>query len=68
MIKVGDKVRILKMDGEPDYTDRVGTVKFIDDVGQIHGTWGGCALIPNVDKFVKIKEKDDYDQARIGVC
>lgn len=59
MIKVGDKIRILMMDGEPSYTDKVGTVEFIDDAGQIHGTWGGCTLIPSVDKFVKIKEKDE---------
>lgn len=56
-VKVGDKIKILSMDGENDYSDRVGIVECIDDIGQIHGTWGGCALIPNVDKFVIIQEK-----------
>ena len=49
MPKVGDKIRIIYMDGEPSYTNREGTVTFIDDMKQIHGTWGGCALIPGED-------------------
>jgi len=52
MPKVGDKIRILNMDGEPDYTGRIGTVTYIDDAGQIHGTWGGCALIPECDDWM----------------
>ncbi len=36
---------------EPDYTGKIGVVKFIDDANQIHGTWGGCALIPEIDSF-----------------
>ena len=51
MIKVGDKIKIIFMDGEPEYLGKVGIVKYIDDIGQIHGTWGGCALIPDVDQF-----------------
>lgn len=50
-VKVGDKVRIINMEGEPNYTGKVGEVRFIDDVGQIHGTWGGCAIIPESDSF-----------------
>ena len=51
MIKVGDKIKIFFMDGEPSYSGKVGIVKYIDDIGQIHSTWGGCALIPDVDRF-----------------
>ena len=51
MVKVGDTIRIIEMKGEPQYTGRVGKVLLIDDVGQIHGTWGSCALIPQEDKF-----------------
>ena len=51
MIKVGDKIKIIFMDGEPEYLGKVGIVEYIDDIGQIHGTWGGCALIPGVDRF-----------------
>lgn len=50
-MKVGDKIRIINMDGEPHYVGKKGTVTHIDDAGQIHGTWGGCALIPGVDEY-----------------
>lgn len=51
MVKVGDTIRIINMNGEPQYTGREGVVKSIDDMGQIHGTWGGCALIQGEDSF-----------------
>lgn len=50
-VKVGDKIRIIEMDGEPRYTGKEGIVDSIDDMGQIHGSWGGCALIPDIDRF-----------------
>ena len=43
-LKKGDKVRIVEMMGEPRYSGREGIVETIDDAGQVHGTWGGCAL------------------------
>ena len=51
MAKVGDKIHIIYMSGEPQYTDREGIVEYIDDAEQIHGTWGGCALIPGEDEW-----------------
>ena len=51
-VKVGDKIKVIKMEGEPHYKDREGIVTHIDDAGQIHGTWGGCALILGVDVFI----------------
>ena len=48
-VKIGDTI---KMEGEPQYKDREGVITHIDDAGQIHGTWGGCALIPEIDTFV----------------
>lgn len=54
MIKIGDKIRIISMKDEPQYKDKEGVVTHIDDAGQIHGTWGGCALIPGVDEFEKV--------------
>lgn len=56
-VKIGDKIRILYMDGEPQYTGREGIVEKIDDMGQIHTTVGGCALIPECDIFEVIEEK-----------
>ncbi len=49
---VGDTVKILFMEGQPTYAGKEGIVDLIDDAGQVHGTWGGCALIPGVDRYV----------------
>jgi hypothetical protein len=59
-VKIGDNIRINYMKDEPQYRGREGVVKYIDDAGQIHGTWGGCALIPDLDEYVIISE--DYDE------
>lgn len=50
--KIGDRVKIYSVD-DPyvDYSGKEGKITHIDDAGQLHGTWGGCALIPGVDKF-----------------
>lgn len=50
-VKIGDKLRIVIMQGEPEYTGKEGIVEHIDDAGQIHGSWGGCALIPDEDEW-----------------
>ena len=55
-VKIGDKIRIIEMDGEPQYTGKEGIVEKIDDMGQLHGSWGGCALIPDIDLFEIIEE------------
>ena len=56
MLKIGDKIRIIYMSGEPQYTGREGTVRSIDDMGQIHGSWGGLALVPGEDSFEIIED------------
>ena len=43
-VEPGDIVHIYTMFGESEYSGREGVVKFIDDMDQIHGTWGGLAL------------------------
>jgi len=58
MIEIGDTLRIDCMDGEPQYSGKTGIVESVDDWGQIHGTWGGCALIPGTDSYTIIKKKD----------
>ena len=65
-VKVGSVIRIIQMNDTvspspafPDgvdhqarsYNGKRGTVTLIDAVGQLHGTWGGLALIPEEDKF-----------------
>ena len=54
-VNVGDKIRIINMINEPHYNNREGIVTHIDDSNQIHGTWGGCALIPNLDTYIVLK-------------
>ena len=49
MLKVGDKVEIIEMQDNPSYSGKSGIVERIDSIGQIHGTWGGLALIPGLD-------------------
>ncbi len=56
MYKIGDKIKIISMNGEPQYSGKVGVIEHIDDIGQLHGSWGGCALIPGVDEFEKIDD------------
>lgn len=55
-VKPGDKIHIYTMYGEPNYSNREGIVRHIDDIGQIHGTWGGLAL--NFDDDWEIIEDD----------
>ena len=51
--KVGDKIRIIYME-DPcanKYIGRTGEVTYIDSMNQLHGTWGGLAIIPEIDTF-----------------
>ena len=45
------RIRIIQMEGEPHYAGRKGTVTSVDGIGQLHGTWGGCAIQPDNDMF-----------------
>ena len=56
MIKVGDKIKIIFMDGKPSYSGKIGIVEHFDVIGKIHGSWGGCALILGVDQFEVVEE------------
>ena len=50
-VKVGDKITIIRMKGEPQMGGKSGKVTHIDDIGQIHGTWSGLAIVPDMDQF-----------------
>lgn len=51
-MKVGDKIRIIHLSGEDTrYDGKEGTITHIDSLGQLHGTWGGLAVIPEEDDF-----------------
>ena len=57
-MKNGQWLKILYMVGEPRYTGKIGQVERTDDMGQIHGTWGGCALRPmDGDRYALITEE-----------
>lgn len=55
-VKVGDEIRIYHLKGEDSHYDGVtGVVEHIDSLGQLHGTWGGLAVIPEEDDFEVLK-------------
>lgn len=58
-VKVGDKIRIISMEDvrANDYNGKEGIVEYIDSIGQLHGTWGGLAVIPECDTFVVVNSK-----------
>lgn len=46
------KIRIEHLQGEDTrYDGKEGIVTYVDSMGQLHGTWGGLAIIPEIDKF-----------------
>ena len=51
-VKIGDRIRIYHLKGEDERYDGVeGIVEHIDGIEQLHGTWGGLAVIPDEDDF-----------------
>lgn len=55
---VGMTIFIRHLEGEnKNYDGRTGIITHIDDAGQLHGTWGGLAVIPEIDDF-EVYEKD----------
>ena len=53
--KVGQKVRIIHLEGEDArYDGMEGVIEHIDGIGQLHGTWGSLAIIPEADEFIII--------------
>ena len=49
---IGKKIIIHHLDGEDNrYDGKTGIVEHVDDMGQLHGTWGGLAIIPHIDDF-----------------
>ena len=58
MARIGDAIRINHLEGENNrYDGNEGIITRIDDRGQLHGTWGGLAVIPEEDDFTIIKKK-----------
>lgn len=64
-VEIGDTILIIRMndDGGKDlqarmYNGRSGVVDHIDSIGQLHGTWGGLAVIPGVDNYEILRQID----------
>ncbi len=64
-VNIGDRIRIVRMDDDGgkdthagDYDGRTGVVEHIDSLGQLHGSWGGLAVIPGVDGYEVIGAED----------
>ena len=55
VVNKGDLIKIIHMDGEPHYSGRTGIVDHVDDAGQIHGSWGGLAVNPDIDDYEVVK-------------
>lgn len=61
--KIGDRIVIKKLAADPsgddpearDYVGKVGIVESIDDIGQLHGTWGGFGILPQ-DEYEVLQE------------
>ena len=50
--KVGQRIRIIHLEGEGNrYDGKEGIIEHIDGIGQLHGTWGWLAVIPEADEF-----------------
>lgn len=51
---IGKTIKIIRMDdvyAGDRYNGRTGVIEHIDSIGQLHGTWGGLAVIPGEDEF-----------------
>ena len=53
---IGKKIRIIYMPDEEHYNGRVGIVRSVDSMGQLHGSWGGLAIQTENDMFEVIEE------------
>ena len=55
----GTRVKCIRMSGETSVkSGDLGTVKFVDDAGQIHVNWdngSSLALIPGEDSYSKVE-------------
>ena len=62
MPEVGDTIRINYMKDEPQYAGKEGIITHIDNFGQLHGSWGGLAVIPDMDDYEVIERANDVQK------
>ena len=49
--KKGMKIRFTMIDPQAPPANSLGTVEFVDDIGQIHIKESGLAIVPEIDDF-----------------
>ena len=50
LYKVGQRIRIIHMEGEDTrYDGKEGVIEHIDGIGQLHGTWGKLYQYPKTE-------------------
>ena len=55
--KIGQMIHINHLrDENNEYDNREGVIEYIDSMNQLHGTWGGLAIIPEADDFEVMKK------------
>ena len=61
--KVGGRIRIVRMEGEPEYSGREGVIEHVSPayepegiLEQLHGTWGWLAVHPERDTIEMIQQ------------
>lgn len=69
---VATRIQLINMDDAQSIPGgTVGTVYYVDDIGQLHMKWDNgrsLALIPNVDQFVIVQEEiQEQDQRTINM-
>ncbi len=64
-VEIGDTILILDVLGEPSspYLGKTGKVTHFDKdftgAVRLHGTWGGIAIYPSLDRFEIVKKGSD---------
>ena len=56
-LKVGQKIKILDMDSNTSYNNRVGIITRFGELGELYGTWGKEPLLPNVDLYIIVESR-----------
>lgn len=70
IIHIGTRIRIIHLNNgsssidDSDYDGREGVVKIIDSMNQMHGTWGGLAVL-ETDEFEILPENSVQTQKEI---
>ena len=55
---IGKTIKILSMDDKSakEYEGKEGKVEMVDSIGQLHGTWGSLAIIPEIDEIMVLDD------------